>query len=297
MADMLPMRTEPMGRLSPSGLDLMRAAGAKHRRRLQAMEASTRNAIYKEAFMDAFKARDPSGYYRKQRADEVQLMKEKAEIEAAQFEKRYTAKDKANLAKIQNQVRNAYRLKQIGEISEEDFETVKKQKLNEWIGYIPGTLPSLSPYPKGQGVGDNWKNEFGMILGRNPDGQTWQADFKKTEEGVAQEHELKALQEKAKLDLARANARAAYQEKLLWKEVPIEGDEEGGKRRLTPEELKREMELRFPSTPMPKPEEIQQAQQYLSMMIDRWGNSPPPEIAERMLEAQNLIKQSQERPW
>jgi len=259
----------------------------------QVLRERVHSEVQRQQFLEPAKER--------QQKRELELINKKAELDAQLLETRYTAKDKAGIAKLENQSRQAWQMLQSGEISQDDYEKFEKINQNRKLGIIPGQLPSLSPYPKGQGVGETWE-QSGMLLSRKQNGETWQVDFAKTPQGIAQEHELKATQEKAKLDAKRqeklTDAQESYKDYLVKKEVPDpESAIEGAKRKLTPDEIRADMDRRFPRIPMPAAEEVQHAKDFIAQMRDVWGNSPPPSALRGIQSAAEVIKASKERAW
>jgi hypothetical protein len=180
-----------------------------------------------------------------------QNMQIKAKLDAENFETRYTAKDKANIAQLRNQQRKAWGMLQNREITPDDYEKVVKIAKSKELGIIPGELPSLSPYPKGQNHGDVfWTGEGDdrMLVRRVENGDTVPVDMSKTYGWQAKQHELEATKEKAKLDSAEHTAKEKYRLELLKTQVPdTSPNNKTGTRYLTDEEVQARFNRAYPS--------------------------------------------------
>jgi len=217
-------------------------------------------------------------------------MELKAKLDAENFELRYTAKDKASISKLRNQERRAYQMMQSGEITPDEYEKVSKITKNQEMGIIPGMLPSLSPYPKGQGTGDSYFNKIGMPVYRNEKGIEVPLDWKKTPQGMAEEQEAKAIEAKAKLDAKREEQKESYRLKLMDKEIVAAE----GSRNLTPQEIQERMDRAYPS-PEADAEKVSSARQYIASVMDQYGDSPPPEVQQAMQEAISILQRTRKK--
>lgn len=92
--------------------------------------------------------------------------REKAQFDAANFEKRYTAKQKVEIARFtkakQDLINNPA-------FSEQEKVTASRSLDMKIMGITPDYLPKMSQYPDGQGIGDSWE-EHGGIVRRNEKG-------------------------------------------------------------------------------------------------------------------------------
>ncbi|MFA5378667.1 MAG: hypothetical protein WC455_23145 [Dehalococcoidia bacterium] len=226
--------------------------------------------------------------------EERKNMQLKGQIDASLMETRYTAKDKASLIKIESQKQRGRRMLQSGQITADEYERFMKQKESEAMGVIPGQYPSLSPYPKGRGVGDYW-DENGVTVSRKENGETWQVDERKTPRGLAAEQEARAIEAKAKIDAEDRKSKSAFMDKLMDKKV--RDPKTGMERSLSASEMRELMEKRFPSTPMPSKEDVEGARQYWDQMVDRYGNNPPDNIKKAMMRAGEVIEAANKRAW
>jgi hypothetical protein len=226
--------------------------------------------------------------------EERKNMQLKGQIDAGLIETRYTAKDKAELIKVESQKQRGRRMLQSGQITADEYERFMKQKESEAMGVIPGQYPSLSPYPKGRGVGDYW-DENGVTVSRKENGETWQVDERKTPRGLAAEQEADAIKEKAKIDAEERKQRSSFMDKLFDKKITDPATRK--ERNLTASEMRELMEKRFPSTPMPSKEDVEGARQYWDQMVNRYGDNPPDNIKEAMLRAGEVIEAANKRAW
>lgn len=133
-----------------------------------ALRAQTANSIREDYFRDRQGIKTETE--RINDADNVAQMQQiqaKAQFDAANFEKRYTAKQKAELARLSAMD---------GEIdSNPGFTAAEKAAAHKAValkklGIQPMDLPRLSPYPDGQGIGDRWYEDGIGFLSRKPDG-------------------------------------------------------------------------------------------------------------------------------
>lgn len=213
--------------------------------------------------------RDPSGAFAAARAQEMEQrlapIRLKAQLDAENFETRYTAKDKANIAKLRNQQRQAFSMLQAGEISQEDYDKAVKIAKNKELGIIPGDLPSLSPYPKGQNRGDVFWSGQGddrVLVRRVENGDTVPVDMSKTYGWQAKQQELEATKEKAKIDAEERKAKEKYRLELLKTQVPdTDPNNKTGTRYLTDQEVQDRFNRAYPSEEYLARKQIEQMRQ------------------------------------
>jgi uncharacterized protein (DUF1697 family) len=97
----------------------------------------------------------------------MQAIQAKAQFDAANFEKRYTAKQKAELTRlsaVENEIDNNPNFTEAERVAAHRAVQIKK------LGIQPADLPRLSSYPDGQGIGDIWDHpQYGAVT-RKPDG-------------------------------------------------------------------------------------------------------------------------------
>ena len=184
-------------------------------------------------------AREHAGFM-EQRYHAMEAKKEevrrKAQFDAANFEYRYTAKQKHLISRIRsaegafsNDPRN----------SAEDIANVKTKVSEAIMNVKPSWLPRLSPHPEGEGVGDIWDNQ-GVMTSRKQSGETWQIDVAKTAAGQAQLAKFKLDQEQLKFQRAHEKSLFDLRVKLLTTDVAGEG---GMKRSRLPEEVNKIMQF------------------------------------------------------
>ena len=127
-----------------------------------AMQEQVHQAARMKNFQDRGMLPDPN-------AEKIKLMQAKAQFDASNFEKRYTAKQKADLSQISAA---STAIDNDPSFSDSEKMAAKKALAFKKMGISPADLPRLSPYPQGQGVGDVWDvPEVGKVT-RHPDGHT-----------------------------------------------------------------------------------------------------------------------------
>jgi hypothetical protein len=100
----------------------------------------------------------------------IEEIRAKAQFDAQNFEKRYTEKQKADIAK--------WNKAQIDIDNNPNYSDDEKRQIKSKIdlmklGIKPSDLPKLSPYPKGQGVGDVWTDKgTGAVVTMRKPGET-----------------------------------------------------------------------------------------------------------------------------
>jgi hypothetical protein len=215
-------------------------------------------------------------------------------MDAEVFEKRYTAKQKSEIAHWRQVPEKA---RQSGMYDESQLRRIEEFAKMREMGIMPVDMPKLSKFDPGKDIGDAWE-ENGIHYSRKENGERWQVDWGKTKSGAEQKQELEAVKEKAKHDAEIEKEKRKYQLELLKTQVPdTDPNSKTGTRYLRPDELRERFERAFPSTPAPAPEEVQNAREYLGMMMDRWGTNPPPNVKQSMEQAGQVLKAANERAW
>ena len=164
----------------------------------------------------------------------IKAVQEKAQFDATNFEKRYTAKQKADIAQLNKASQD---MEGNPNYSEEEKKQIKDKIEAQKLGIKPADLPKLSPHPKGQDIGDSWVDKpTGDQKYRTASGEVHTVDYKKTKEGAYQEslHERQQNELKAKED-GRSSIQG-IRERYLFEE----STDENGKvtrRQRSPEEL------------------------------------------------------------
>ncbi len=120
-------------------------------------------------------------YTERERIEEIRA---KARFDASTFEKRYTAQQKSEIARIRAGQQAAHNNPNF---SEKELIAIDRGADLAIVGIKPMDLPKLSPYPEGKGPGDSYIDPVtGMLKTVKPDGDTWQGDFRKTPQGHSQ---------------------------------------------------------------------------------------------------------------
>jgi hypothetical protein len=129
--------------------------------------------------------------------EQERAIQEKAAFDAANFEKRYTAQQKAKISQLkqaQNDLQNN------PNFSENEKIAASKAIDLQIMGVQPSDLPKLSPYPDGQGTPDIWDAGNGVIVGgRDDNGRPVQFDWGKTAAGQKATHEAEIEKEKMRM--------------------------------------------------------------------------------------------------
>jgi hypothetical protein len=208
----------------PSGLDLQRESNAKQEDKLELMERASRLRVEEAREMRRAGLDASSG--------QLAAIKAKAEYDAANFEKRYTSKQKADLAKLNN----AEQMVDSSLFFSEAEKIASKRGIQlQRLGIKPVDMPRLSQNPPGMGIGDIWPQDgLGMVT-RNPDGKI----------GVLQSWD-KSAEQQAKKEAAALDKAHLQSNNLLFKhrlDLAKEDVEELGAdgkvtyRKRTPEEI------------------------------------------------------------
>ena len=164
-----------------------------------------------------------------ERADLRMKLKEKAEYDAATFEKQYTVKQKLEIAKW-NRIKQD--IDRNPSFSDREREAVKRAADFEIMGIKPSELPKTTPWPKGKGIGDAWKDADGSLLGRDPDGrlrliQRW--DQGPDHQSMKEEQDSLKAQAKLQVDLEKEKRKGVFD---LMSKGMFDGVDEFGKPKM-----------------------------------------------------------------
>jgi hypothetical protein len=96
----------------------------------------------------------------------VQKVREKAQFDAENFEKRYTVKQKARTAQLKQA---DSMIDSHPSMDDSDKAAAHGAIAGELVMIQPQDLPRSDPYPKGKSMGQTWK-ENGVLMTRNKDG-------------------------------------------------------------------------------------------------------------------------------
>lgn len=211
-----------MGILSDPGPSSLPTIG-ETRHRSQMMEAKRRSAEsqriidwYKAHPDRAIKILGPDGAASlgiESEAWRRKKMQEEVEQTGKEWEAKYTAKQKADIARIQNGVQQA---QSSGLFSPEEMTAVERQAQIKIIGISPQIIPKTAQEKKmaewakeGKGVGQEWVDEQGNVKTREPDGTIkTQTPYDKTRDGI-----------QAKIQLEREKDLSATRLKLMGQTV------------------------------------------------------------------------------
>jgi hypothetical protein len=104
-------------------------------------------------------------------AERLREIREKAALDAQTFDRRYTFRQKARLAQIENEIQA---IKVSPDFDDNRKERMLEIKQMEKFGIIPSLIPRTVDTPKGQGIGDTWLDpRTGAIIGRDSDGKIY----------------------------------------------------------------------------------------------------------------------------
>ena len=156
-------------------------------------------------------------------------IQQKAEFDAANFEKQYTIKQRLDIAKWS-------RIKQDIDMnpnfSEQEREAVKRAADLEIMGIKPSELPKTTPWEKGKGIGESWKDADGSLIGRDPDGrlrliQRW--DQGPDAQSMKEQQDSVKAQAKLQVDLEKEKRKGVFE--LMSKGI-FDGVDEFGKPKM-----------------------------------------------------------------
>ena len=167
----------------------------------------------------------------------IEEMKFKAQYDAQTFEKRYTTKQKAEMARLnaaEEQVRNS------PEWDSPD-DSMRKNALHmiqmKKMGFLPSEQPKLMPYPAGQSVGEVWQAGGGLVT-RDKDGRVQRVMRPaETIEGMHVSSKLKMDNDQLKRDAKNHEMMQKFREKHLMVDTFDKFGVKTGTRPRDPKEL------------------------------------------------------------
>jgi hypothetical protein len=224
-------------------------------------------------------------------------IKAKAEFDAANFEKRYTTRQKAEIARIKKA--------RVDLANNPDFTDDEKKKgdhilaLQE-LGYKPSDLPKLSPHPKGQDIGDVWSHkESGALITRGADGRAHvlvrpdqTIEYKKAE-GLNKIHQAEITRQHN-----QEKATATLRAKMLFDETTVmdkDGKSTKQRRLRKPEEIDAIMQAYSGQKPKADPKQQQSDQELIEKTMQKYGgfSHVPVELQKQLREAVKRLGGSQ----
>ncbi len=249
-----------------------------------------REATHQSLLADSFAKKFGLGNYGEvaaQNQAKLEQIRLKAEMDASVFEKRYTAKQKAEIAHWKGVPGNA---RASGLYDEAQLQKITEFAKMREMGIQPQDMPKLSNFSQGQGVGEVWEYGGGVLTRDDKGNPKIMYRPDQMPQWQEREQELDAIKKKSELETKREEWKAKFREKLATQRVkdPIAGTDRG----LTPQEMSDLYESAYPSTPMPSDEDVQNAEQFIDEMMERWGGNPPPGVAKAIVEAGKVIKRS-----
>ena len=220
-------------------------------------------------------------------------IQEKAKFDAANFEKRYTTRQKSEIARI-NKAKTDLQ-------SNPNFSDDEKKKgihlLDvQALGIKPSDLPKLSPHPKGQDIGDVWPHkESGALITRGPDGRAHvlvrpdqTIEYKKAE-GLNKIHQTEITRQHKEEERA-----SSLRAKLLFDET-VDKDGQKKRRLRSPEELDAIMQAYSGKKPQADPKQQQGDQELIEKTMQKYGgfSHVPVELQKQLIEAGNRLRGQQ----
>ena len=236
-----------------------------------------------------------------QRQARVQEIRAKAKFDAENFEKRYTTRQKAEIAKwnkAQQDIDNN------SDYSEAEKKQIKSKIDMLKLGIKPVDLPKLSPHPRGQDVGDAWTDQqTGDGRYRDKDGVIHTTDYKKTKEGAYQAslHAAQAAELKHKQDIAKDAGK--FREKNMWDDKYDNWGHKIGRQLVHPDEINRRIQVRSGMTPTPPQTpsqqvdpKVQQAHALLQETFHRYKtwDQVPADQRQNVAEAVSIVRSGQQ---
>ena len=224
-------------------------------------------------------------------------IQEKAKFDAANFEKRYTTRQKAEIARI-NKARSDL-------ASNPDFSDDEKKKGDhllavQALGIKPSDLPKLSPHPKGQDIGDVWPHkESGALITRGPDGRAHvlvrpdqTIEYKKAE-GLNKIHQAEIARQHKEEERA-----SSLRAKMLFDETTVldkDGKTTKQRRLRKPEEIDAIMQAYSGQKPKADPKQQQGDQELIEKTMQKYGgfSHVPVELQKQLREAVKRLGDSQ----
>jgi hypothetical protein len=208
------------------------------------MREKTHNSIREDYFRDKLGIKtERERIAESNQQARLEQIQAKAEFDAANFEKRYTAKQKSEISRLSAM---EVELDSNPNFSDQEKIAAKRAIQMKKMGIQPTDLPRLSPYPDGQGVGDVWKHPTGGTVTRLPDGRVspW-AGWKDSPESnaIKDQHEILKQQLKSNEELQKQFLKEAIEG-----EIESGSDKDGNPktRKRTPQEVRAYMREIFP---------------------------------------------------
>ena len=170
----------------------------------------------------------------------ITKVQEQAKAQAAQWEYRYSTQQRREIAQLNeadNRVQNDPRF------SEGEKEQWRHASMAKRAGISPSAFPrdpEKFTFPEGQQVGQFYE-ENGVLGSRKANGETWQADWRKTQEGQTQIAQQR-LGEK-QLEYQQKQEAKLFDLRAKLMTVEVAAGTLGAKRLLGPEEIEARMEL------------------------------------------------------
>jgi hypothetical protein len=190
----------------PTQLDWEKFWHEKERHSPERLDRMLRTRMHTEGVEEGWRRR--TGL--EQQASE-QRIKEKAAMDAATFEKRYTAKQKLEIARIKGAKQSVMNSPNWND--KEKQAAIRALELQE-LGIEPSDLPKTTPWPKGEGVGEPHP-KYGGIVTRDPDGSQ-RILFRPDQMPAWQENEMK-------IKTQQEQGKIAAEKRKLVAELMIKG--------------------------------------------------------------------------
>ncbi len=251
-----------------TNVDDLAVSNARYAR--EGMAAMRREDVVKSALQDRFKFEQFSEDADRQReqsysrgvqnpdgsfsllTQKQMAVRDKAQYDAANFETRYTAKQKAEitsgraaLQQFKNDPRNS---------NEQKAEAERLVSMRE-MGILPVMQPRLSPYPQGQGIGDVWQSQStGEWLTRKANGESIEHKSATLTAKHALDLELIKQGGKEKLAALKARAAIATEEIQAGFELNAKGEQVPVMRKRNEAEIQRELSRQFGGQPSAAPQ-------------------------------------------
>lgn len=227
----------------------------------------------------------------------IQEIHAKAKFDAENFEKRYTTKQKAEIAKykkLESDVQS--RAPWTKAFSEGELQSIMKSgKLHE-LGIVAGDLPKLSPHPKGQDIGDAWTDKDGEKFTREADGNRRHIPYEKTRDGAYHTELGKIHQHQLDHQDKVDQAIRIFRAKNLHEDIMKEGVKTGTRMR-SKDELDRMTQAWMGTESKPDTKQIQSDQDLISKTMQRYGafSHIPVELQKQLIQAGGRLRGGQQQ--
>jgi len=228
----MPSNTKTIRHINvPTRLDWEKFWLQQERTSPQHAEEMARVGTHAKLQAEQFSERQTPGYIQRlnEQADLRMKLKEKAEFDAANFEKQYTMKQKLDIAKW-NRIKQDIDMNP--SYTEQEREAIKRAADLQIMGIKPSELPKTTPWEKGKGIGESWKAADGSLLGRDPDGrlrliQRW--DQGPDAQSMKEEQDSLKAQAKLQVELEKEKRKGVFD--LMTKGM-YDGIDEFGKPKM-----------------------------------------------------------------